>query len=508
MQTSTLQLEMYQVHQFAVFGFNNFKQKTIDSEIFVKINYTVLTGALLCFECDIIVINTNLQFSARGLQLSALIFRSKDIIQLENVNISYRFSSNASSGIVNQILTNILQFTLNDIIIIGFNDIESQLNGYYFSRVESDFSIEQNQVVVCVDLETRRIGKTQKSIYITNQEVLQCNSVCQDNQYVTYGICQEQIKFSILLSNNTVICDFPFAYDQQSDSCICKYGYYLNISVCVNVIDYFSQIVINMSLVDKKLHGEIQSSSIELKSLFYNLEMEIQSNISNLSQLVFETYTDVKNDIQTTNFTLHSDITYIQNQMYLKFQQASEQNQQTQSIMNGFQNENQNKLNNLSSLINNVQADISNQFVTTQNQITDLKSYVGTNFDQVDTSISAINSQNQQIVTQLNSIQGLINENEKYSKNNFTQTQALITDLKSYVGTQITQSVANTNTGIGNLQATLNSMNSVIQSMKSKIDSMGSGSSGSMTSQQYNCLMTATVNKMYNGYYCAYTQQA
>ncbi|CAL6113949.1 Hypothetical_protein [Hexamita inflata] len=244
MKSTKMQLNMYQVNQFAVFGFNSNNQILEESEIFVQINYSILTGALLCLECDIVIKNSELQFIAKGLQLSGLILKSKDVIQIENVNISYRFSCNSSSGIVNQISNYIRTFSINNVILIGYNDIVSSLNGYLSSKVDVDINIQINIMNICVDTVTQRIGQTSNLVNVSSIEQYTCSYVCNNNKFVTYGLCQEMVQFSVLLSNNTVICDHPFEYDTFANTCVCKYGFYLNISVCVHVISEFSEIVV------------------------------------------------------------------------------------------------------------------------------------------------------------------------------------------------------------------------------------------------------------------------
>ncbi|CAL6003242.1 Hypothetical_protein [Hexamita inflata] len=257
--------------------------------------------------------------------------------------------------------------------------------------------------------------------------------------------------------------------------------------------------------------------------------MEIQSNLSNLSTLVFETYSDLKEDILTTNLTLHNDISLLNNQIVQKFQQSYDLNQQTQSIIHGYQNETtnklqmmNNKLNNLTSIINDNQANILNNFTKTFAQITDLKTMIETNFDQVDSSITSINSLNQQIRVQLNSINSAIIDNQVQIKNNFSYTQQMITDIKTIINSNqistnnqfwtitnqlptIKSDIAATNTFIDGrisnlltqLKAETNTIKNDIYSsrqliiqLQNSINSLAnSNSGGQIDSTQYNCLM-------------------
>ncbi|CAL6004126.1 Hypothetical_protein [Hexamita inflata] len=379
MKSSKIQLNLYLVNQFAVFGFNSNYQQLEDSQIFVKINYSILTGALLCLECDIVVKHSQLQFIANGLQLSALIMKSKDTIQLENVNISYRFSCNSSSGIVNQIIKNITQFSINNVILTGYNDIVSSLNGYYSSKVDVDINIQISQTIVCVDLATQRIGQTLNLIIISSVELLQCNQVCGDNQYVIYGLCKEIMQFSVLLSNYTVVCDHPFEFDNFSETCVCMFGYYLNITNCVHVVSELSEITTNMELLDSKLQAQIITSQIEMKSLIYNLEVDIQTTISNLSDLVQGSCTNLELDIQNMNESLHERFIDLKTDITDQFKLSSNQIIMTQNIINNFRSETSDELTTLKAIINDNQQNIKNNFTQTNQKI-----------DSVNTQINAV----------------------------------------------------------------------------------------------------------------------
>ncbi|CAL6030837.1 DUF1640_domain-containing protein [Hexamita inflata] len=234
-------------------------------------------------------------------------------------------------------------------------------------------------------------------------------------------------------------------------------GYHLNGSVCVNVISEFSEILLNISALDVKLHTEIQQTDLELKTIFYNLEKEIQTNISNLSQFVFETYSDLKEDINTTNLTLHDTLKDLSTNVDLKFKLSSDQNIMTQSIINGFKTETSvnfsvvnTKLGNLNSLIIDNHLNETKNFTQVLAQISDLKTTMITNFDQVDTALVglktdiastniSVNTLNTNINTKFVALNSLINDNQLNLKNNFTQTQTQISDLKNLMITNFDQ---------------------------------------------------------------------
>ncbi|CAL6012753.1 Hypothetical_protein [Hexamita inflata] len=182
----------------------------IDSNIFVTINYSIQSGALICLQCDLIAKTSELQFIAHGLQLSALILLFQSKIQMFNVNISYRFSSKQTSGIVSEIEQNVLQFQIEQCIITGYNFIYSENNGYLCSYASVDVIIQLNALTVCSDVATKRVGNHLKSFSQSNVEVLKCASVCGTGSVVTYCICKCQSCYlSILQSLENEISYLP-----------------------------------------------------------------------------------------------------------------------------------------------------------------------------------------------------------------------------------------------------------------------------------------------------------
>ncbi|CAL5991947.1 Growth_factor receptor cysteine-rich domain superfamily [Hexamita inflata] len=283
----------------------------------------------------------------------------------------------------------------------------------------------------------QRVGIAEQSLYVIGAEIKTCQQVCSGEQIVTFGICYDIIQFATTLENFTQICADPFNFDSLNNICVCQYGYYLNSSVCVNVINEFSEILLNISALDVKLHTEIQQTDLELKTIFYNLEKEIQTNISNLSQFVFETYSDLKEDINTTNTTLHDTLKDLNTNMDLKFKLSSDQNIMTQSIINGFKTETSvnfsvvnTKLGNLNSLIIDNHLNVTKNFTQVLTQITDLKTNIGINFDEVDAALVGLK-------TNIASTAKESSVSSVYTLVGTRATQSYLTDVYNAISTQI-----------------------------------------------------------------------
>ncbi|CAL5993571.1 Hypothetical_protein [Hexamita inflata] len=420
-QQSKLQLQMQQVSQFSVFGFNTLQQDIIDSEIFVTINYSILTGALICLQCDIDIKRSQLEFIAHGISISALVQQSLNIIQISEVSISFRFWSNYSSGIINQVKQALSLFSISQSILTGFNYINSDSNGYMCSALYKDIQIEITTLSVCVE-NTLKIGVSSFTAILTQLEYIQCENSCKiPNQYVTYGICQQQLKFSSLLQNQTVVCEYPFIF--QNDVCECDFGFFLNDSICVNVIQQFDIVIKNVEILENQFKIDITRTELELKTAFIGLEELILNNIFDQTQNMNENSNLVNESIISTNNSIHKNINDLRtdnsNILGTIFQLIQETH--AQNI-----NQIDTKFNVQSTSINEYQIQIKNNFTAQKDQMTDLKNTISTRFTTLDTSVINFN-------TKLNDL-----------KIQLTGSQTSIESKISSISTQI-NSVATTN---------------------------------------------------------------
>ncbi|CAL6075491.1 Hypothetical_protein [Hexamita inflata] len=199
------------------------------------------------------------------------------------------------------------------------------------------------------------------------------------------------IPFSVLQNNNTVICDYLFEYDQSSNTCVCKIGYYINGTVCVHIFSELTQIEADMQLLDSKIQLQIFDSQCELTSILYILETEIQYNISSLSDLVFGSYIDLKQLIISQNETLYDNLNAFQTIVQQQFQLVSDQNLMTQTIIISIKSDISNDFQGIKTFMNINKQIIQNNFTQINSQITNLNAKMKMNFDQVTEDIQNAN---------------------------------------------------------------------------------------------------------------------
>ncbi|CAL5986882.1 Conserved_hypothetical protein [Hexamita inflata] len=328
-------------------------------------------------------------------------------------------------------------------IITGFNYFMSAFNGYICSKIYVDVSIDISSLTVCVE-NMSKFGSSSFSATQTQLETLLCDNICKtQNQYITYGLCQQQPQFSTLLLNSTVICEHPFVFNAQNDSCDCDFGFFLNISFCVNVIDQLSVTQKNATDLESTLRVEIQRTELELKTAFIGLEQLIISNITAFIQSMNENDLGINNNISSINATIHKNINDLRTENIDQFNTITGQieNKHTQTTY-----QLDSEFNGLTSTINDNQINIKNNFTAQKDQITDFRTNVQSILSLMDSHITNfqndnkadLSSVNLTLKTKIDTQSTLINDNQLNIKNNFTAQKVMIDDFRANMVTSFT----------------------------------------------------------------------
>ncbi|CAL6100726.1 Hypothetical_protein [Hexamita inflata] len=295
-QASRLQLQLDYVNIFAVFGINANKQYLQDSIINITINFKIVHGALICIQCDLFTHESKLIFVASGQKLSGAVFKSSKEIYLVNSVVSFRFDTQYATGIVGEIIDDII-LKIIDTNITGFVFENSQNHGYISSNitVNTKFVVENSRV--CVNIQSAVKNDTQNLQSLFIQE---CKHICQTQIYV-YGLCLSSLSLGQLqLSNNTLLCLDPFEYDGLV--CVCKEGYLLNLTTCVDIVETLT--ILDVSLASNASHIlQILDQNVSF------LSSQIQQNFMLNQQNLIGNVTILTNLINKNNDTLTAQLT-------------------------------------------------------------------------------------------------------------------------------------------------------------------------------------------------------
>ncbi|CAL6064203.1 Hypothetical_protein [Hexamita inflata] len=289
------------INNFALFGLNVQKQIITDSKINVTMLFEVLSGSLICYNCDVHILRATLVFIASGYHLSGILIEPCNSIVLIQIIIQNRFSSEYSSGVANQVREALKTFVVDSCKLMQHNMIISQYNGYLVSNVEVDITIEMVELYVCVE-QIERFGQYKVQIDLIGSDTIQCN-LCQ-LQHVSYGLCVDQLLYGELVAEK-LICKYPFVF--VLNQCECAFGYLLNQSTCINVVDtmtnIFQNLVANSTNLEQSIIYNYTQTDNNLFKNTTNLENMLQSNISAVMNTIYSISQYLENNI-VQNWTL------------------------------------------------------------------------------------------------------------------------------------------------------------------------------------------------------------
>ncbi|CAL6076093.1 Hypothetical_protein [Hexamita inflata] len=287
------------VNAFALFGFNLNTNVVRDSLVNISLGFEVFRGALVCIKCDVEIYNCSLVFIASGKELSGLVGEAPNSVFLQQSLIQYRLASMHASGIVNRVDNANANITIVDCNLTGSNLIKSDYSGYIACEIVSQMNMTISSFVVCVD-SNLSLGNQSANITFNGAVTLNCD-VC-GGQMVVYGLCGDSLQYA-LPHSGMLTCDFPFEF--VDGQCQCTYGYLLDGSVCVNVIeaihnmssqmlnDQVTQLLQNITTMEQKLQQIDNSFSSNINMLTNTLN----SNNAILEQYILGNYSQVNTEM-------------------------------------------------------------------------------------------------------------------------------------------------------------------------------------------------------------------
>ncbi|CAL6073395.1 Conserved_hypothetical protein [Hexamita inflata] len=448
----SLQVQVPHLSSFVIFGFT-IKTEITECEFKVEIEEDLIQAALICIQCNIIISHSTAQFIANGLSVSGLIMKASDVISIESCKIQFRTQAQLPAVVVLLISQQVKSFSIQNVNISSHFQNYLDSNAVLVSQVENvqKLDVVLLNVIYC-DLKTNFIQVKHESIISFSQSPTNGCDLCESNEFMVYGICQNaSLEFSQNV-NGVEVCIFPFIYDGQG--CVCTSGYYLNITECINFETEFSKlnqyIISNFTLTDLNLarntsvlndridHNILVANSRldELNSIivfnFNTFQNKILSNKSYLETQVIKNFTLLNNNIKSNVSQLNSKI-------------ASNQNYLEVNLVSNFSQANSNLARNMTELDNHIRANVT----SLQNSINTLTVKVNDNLAIITSNLA---SNKQYLETQI--------------INNATKVNAAITSGIAPIRTDLT----NVNSALSTLTTNLrNDLNWVNNDLNAKI---------------------------------------
>ncbi|CAL6063044.1 Hypothetical_protein [Hexamita inflata] len=334
---SNIQVQLDQVDAFAVFGINQVYQNVSNCVVNISIKFQIISGALICNMCDLMVDNSTLIFIASGQQLAGLMIQSNSVLDIQHTSIQYRLKSQQSSGLIYNVPQKMIIFSLNDVTLIGYHYITDQATAYFVSQLSMNITINILKLIVCIDMNIPSIGVGIFSAVRIGSEVRQCANSYPNHEIAAYGVCISDfsLNYSDQQSNMTLLCMMHFEFN--GSHCICKQGYQLNESQCINVVDELSRakftIEDNYNTLIQTIHLQQNGTSVQ------QIEQYILGNVSILSEDIYSLNSLTEKQaiyLQKLNIELIGNISLLDQQLYLNssiiMQNVQDINKQIQDL--------------------------------------------------------------------------------------------------------------------------------------------------------------------------------
>ncbi|CAL6076366.1 Hypothetical_protein [Hexamita inflata] len=231
--------------------------------------------------------------------------KSQNYIVIDNTSIQFRLDCKNMSGIVNE-LHALKKILLNNLKLTGYAYQDSIYNGFIASNVIDNVNVQIFNTKVC----TNNIGQSGQStgaLSINDSFQQTCVSICSPPLHYVYGICLPNLELGQYSAiNESYWCELPFIYDGYS--CHCQYGYLLNISYCVDIINTLTQL-------DVQLASNFSNLSDTLKYNVSQLEAHINANLAYTEQSMLNNKSFLMNQINNLNVSLTKSIDDLSNKV-------------------------------------------------------------------------------------------------------------------------------------------------------------------------------------------------
>ncbi|CAL6014399.1 Conserved_hypothetical protein [Hexamita inflata] len=424
---SRFDIQLNNQNQFYLFGFDSKNQNISNSILNVSVQIFLWSGALICDYCSIIINNCTLIFNASGVKLAGI---ANEIItlQMKKCVLQYRFNCNQSAGIA--IKMNNCALDLENVKIIGFTNTISGYIGYQVNII----NLTYNKVQICTS--EQEFGESSGSVQIIGSVIKDCKDVCT-NAIPTYGLCLDDLQYGSIVDYQSVCLD-PFEF--VNHTCVCKYGYILAQSKCVNVVDSLinldlqllqnisyvnntidsnfatldGQLASNYSLFDNQLNSTKSQLELNISILRDDIQHNLEQNLSNIEHAIINNNTYISEQIRTntvqTYVILESSLSQLNLELNSKQQKLDQQysdsfiqiEQKMQQIFDDIQQQMQNYVSILNQNIDQtykeyntdvqsyysiIDYNIFSNFTSLYQQLSDSKNIVNKQLDDVDNQL-------------------------------------------------------------------------------------------------------------------------
>ncbi|CAL6114435.1 Hypothetical_protein [Hexamita inflata] len=307
----TMQVEVPLYSSFSLFGQIN-SITILESALNVSLLDEPSQAAPVCIQCDVQMSYSNVTFVSSGKNVSGLTIQPVSSITIKNCFFQLRLDADLASGTVL-----VVNEEMEAFLIVNFNITTHFINqgsnsGLIISTASVNVIIAMSQFQFCSHIDNL-IGNSYSSMLDTNtNSILNCESIC-NGLFFVYGLCLGNLQFS-KMNSNILTCADNFNFIR--DSCICKEGYLLNQSQCINIIGYLSELQNKVTNQNKQLSHLTQTISSIQQSNDNNIINNITSLNSHFKQIVQQLDNQISQNMSLLQNTIESNIESQKQQLF------------------------------------------------------------------------------------------------------------------------------------------------------------------------------------------------
>ncbi|CAL5988518.1 Growth_factor receptor cysteine-rich domain superfamily [Hexamita inflata] len=269
---SNINVKLGRTNVFAVFGFELDGQEISSSTINVTIDFSIVTGALVCLQCNLSVDSSTLVFSASGQKLSGIMTTAGLFFQVSKSLLQFRLDGLYQSGLVNSIQREMAAFALQDSRMTCYFYNDGDQTGNLVAEVGAKTVLLASGFSICSNGIKDVASASDPAFWTVSGSISQnCLTICESG-FVTYGLCLMDLLNGVQ-SNDQASCQNNFEFDGKD--CVCEAGYVLNGTVCVNLVGYLTDTTISVNIVNNSL---LMNDSIA-NNLLSNAVIQVDQNL-------------------------------------------------------------------------------------------------------------------------------------------------------------------------------------------------------------------------------------
>ncbi|CAL5988560.1 Growth_factor receptor cysteine-rich domain superfamily [Hexamita inflata] len=409
---SNINVKLGRTNVFAVFGFELDNQEISSSTINVTIDFSIVTGALVCLQCNLSVDSSTLVFTASGQKLSGIMTTAGLFFQVSKSLLQFRLNGLYQSGLVNSIQREMAAFALQDSRMTCYFYNDGDQTGNLVAEVGAKTVLLASGFSICSNGIKDVASASDPAFWAVSGSIGQnCLTICESG-FVTYGLCLMDLLNGVQI-NGQASCQNNFEFDGKD--CVCEAGYVLNGTVCLNLVGYLTDTTISIDKVNNSL----------------------QYNDSLSNQLLNDANMQIDQKLQ--KFTIELQVAINQSQLDSIQQQTFVQDKLLKEIQTNISNTNMSLQNNLQILsktlndtINISQPKVNSQFKTLQNDIS--SSYISSESNLLKNTTSLNSTLSTTKIRINNQTEALDNKLNKYIKDQNDTNQISIEEFKCNIG--------------------------------------------------------------------------